>query len=423
MNSKTMFRVEALEARQTHWLGDIVLIRPVSFTMLTLFFGVLACGVLAFLTWGRYTTRSTVSGQLIPDTGLVKVYSTQSAIIQKKLVTEGQHIRKGDVLYRLSSERQSSDNSSIQASISEQVEARRNSLAVERDKTRLLQHDERDALISKIATLKDELATLDSQISVQERRVKFSSENAARYQGLLAQNYISKEQAQQKQEDLLDQENRLQSLKRDRINVQREYGSQQSDLSTLAIRQANQLAQIERNIESAGQEFTESEAKRTLLVVAPESGTATAVAAEEGQAVDATRPLVSIVPTGATLQAQLYAPSRTVGFIKPGDQVQLRYQAYPYQKFGHAKGTVLSVSRTALPASELLGTGNLQSGAAMSSEPLYRVTVGLARQDMLAYGKAEPLQPGMLLDADILQETLRLYEWVLEPLYSITGKL
>ena len=56
-------------------------------------------------------------------------------------------------------------------------------------------------------------------------------------------------------------------------------------------------------------------------------------------------------------------------------------------------------------------------------EPLYRITVDLSAQTIMAYGEARPLQIGMQLEADIMQERRKLYEWVLEPLISITGKL
>ena len=79
---------------------------------------------------------------------------------------------------------------------------------------------------------------------------------------------------------------------------------------------------------------------------------------------------------------------------------------------------MLSVSKTALPSTEISGLPNIGGG-----ESLYRIRVALARQQISAYGKAQSLQAGMLLEADVLQEKRRLYEWVLEPLYSLTGKL
>ena len=417
----TLFRQQALASHKPKWMGEIVLIRPVSFTFLTLFAVALAGLICVFFAWGSYTKRSTVTGQLTPDTGLLKIYVPQPGIVLEKHVTEGQAVRSGDILYVLSSERHSSRIGDTQAAISNQVELRQASLRDEMHKTRSLQQEERAGLIKKIDALKNELMQLASQIEGQGARVKLSEDTVARYQGLMEQDYISKEQLQLKQEELLDQTARLQSLGRDRISIGRELSAQQSELAGLSLKHQNQIAQIERLLSSTGQELTESEAKRRLVITATQAGVATTVIAEVGQSVDGNRPLVSIVPNGANLRADLYAPSRAIGFVKPGDKVLIRYQAYPYQKFGHQQGEVETVAKTALPTTELNGLPTAQSGN--SGEPLYRVSVKLAAQSVNAYGKPQALQAGMLLDADVLQEQRRLYEWVLEPLYSLTGKL
>ncbi len=415
----TLFRPAAIAAKQTNWLGEIVLIRPLSFIFLTAFAAVLAAIVVLFLCWGTYTKRSTASGQLVPDAGLVKVYVQQPGVVLEKRVVEGRHVRRGEVLYVLSSERQGNQGE-VQAGISRQVQSRQHSLQDELGKTRLLQQEEREALVHKIDGLQAEAAKLDGQIDGQRSRVKLAEDTLARYQGLLAQDFIAREQVQQRQEELLDQRARLQGLERERIAVGRELSAQRNELSGLSLKHQNQLAAIERSIAGTSQELAESEAKRSLLVTAPEGGTVTAGVAEVGQTVEPGKPLISVVPVGARMQAHLYAPSRAMGFVKPGDAVLLRYQAYPYQKFGHARGRVLQVARTALPSQELAGVAGSQPGG---GEPVYRITVELARQSIRAYGKPQPLQAGMLLEADVLQDTRRLYEWVLEPLYSLTGKL
>lgn len=423
MNNQPLYRAAAVTANKTKWLGEIILVRPITYSFLTAAAALCAIMVAIFLVWGTYTKRSTVIGQLVPDSGLVKVYAPQIGIVLEKHVAEGQSVNKGDVLYVLSSERQSSTQGQIQAAISQQVESRRESLQEEMSKTRRIQQDEHETLARRVEGLQAETQKLESLIEGQRSRVKLAEDSVARYQGLLAQDYISREQVQQKQEEALDQRARLQSVERELISVGRELAARKSELSSLALKQQNQLAQIDRGISSVGQELAESEAKRRLAITAPESGTATAVVAEVGQMEDGSRPLVSIVPNGAKLQAHLYAPSKAVGFIKPGDTALMRYQAYPYQKFGHAHGTVVSVAKTALPGNEISGLGSLTGGNGQNSEPLYRITVDLAQQSVLAYGQHQPLQAGMLLDADILQDTRHLYEWVLEPLYSLTGKL
>ena len=422
MSDRRLYRPEALKARQIKWLGDIVLIRPVSFTFLCFLTCLSALVVLLFLFFGTYTKRSSVTGQLVPDLGLVKIYVPQFGIVVKKNVVEGQVIKQGDVLYVLSSERRSDTQGSVQERISSQVSTRRDSLKTALEKTRRLNEDERNAAMKRIDGLESEIAKIGNQVEGQASRVKLAEEAVVRMHDLEAQRFISKEQLQQRQADLLDQRARLQSLERDRISVMRDLASQRSDLASMPLRHQNTLAQIERDIISVGQELTESEAKRKLEITAPESGIATAVMAEVGQTVDGGKPLVSLVPVGATMQAYLYAPSRAIGFVRPGDKVLMRYEAYPYQKFGQALGTVTNTAKVALSGSDLFGMSG-SSGQASGSEPLYRVTVNLSEQTIKAYGRPQPLQAGMALEADILQEKRRLYEWVLEPLYSLSGKL
>lgn len=422
MASQPLFRQAALEAQKPKSFGDILLIRPLSYKILSLAAATCALSIVLLFTFGSYTKRSSVTGHLVPNGGLLRIYAPQTGIIQKKQVTEGQQLRSGEVLFLLSSERQSSTLESVQASISEQLGSRHDSLERELERTTRLQQEEQEGMRRQILALQAELAKVDSLLDGQRARVGLAEETSARYQSLLEQDYISREQQQQKHEEWLDQQARLKSIEREQIALRRELAMRQENLAGLRLKQQNQLAQIERYISSTSQELSESEGRRMIAITAPVAGVATAVVGELGQMADARRPLLSIVPAEARLEAQLYAPSRAVGFVKPGATVRLRYQAYPYQKFGHAEGKVVSVARTALPAGEI--SALLPAGfESQTHEPLYLITVTLASQAIQAYGEEHPLQAGMLLEADVLQETRRLYEWVLEPLFSLTGKL
>ena len=416
MKRVSLFREEALSASHVPWLGEIVLIRPLAFSVLTTLAVVFTLLIAALFFFGSYTKRVNVNGQLMSNLGVAKVYPPQAGIVVQKMVSEGQYIRRGDVLYIISSERQSSTRSDIQESISRQVASRELSLRDELAKTRQVQQDEEVVLRKKIETLQTEQDNVLRQLASQRKRIELAEEALKRAEQLLGQGFISKEGIQQKQADLLDQRMRLQALERDQISVGRELLAARNDLDSLPLRQHNQLAQIERLLASATQEWTESEAKRRIAVTAPESGIATAITAEVGQTTDGSKPVASILPQGAQLQAHLYAPSSAIGFLHKEDPVLLRYPAFPFQKFGYAHGVIVSVSRFPLPASEFTGTQS-------DSQPMYRITVKLAQQTMTAYGKPQSLQAGMLVEADVMQEKRKLYEWALEPLYSLTGKL
>ncbi|OLU23288.1 HlyD family secretion protein [Pseudomonas sp. PA15(2017)] len=423
MTDNRLFRQEALDAQQADGFGKIILIRPVSFSVLTLLAAVMVLMVVGLFIFGSYTKRSTVSGQLVPIGGVATVYSPQTGTVLRTFVEEGQLVQGGDPLMIISSERYDSEAGPIQASIIQQLEKRRQSLREELEELNGLQNTERSSLNSHVASLGGELVILDSQIDSQERLLALASDAATRYQGLMEQGYISMDQLQQRQAELLAQRQTLQGLKREYTSVKQRLTERRNELSSLPANQANQRAGIKRQLSVVEQELAESEARRTLLITAPEPGIATAVFAEPGRAVDSSRPLLSIAPANASFQAELYAPSRAIGFIRAGDPVRIRYQAYPYQKFGQYHGRVQSISRTSIPYAQL---SNMVGGvplAGLEGEPLYRLRVTLDDQAVKAYGEPRPLQNGMLLDAQILQDTRRLYEWVLEPLYSLTGKL
>lgn len=102
-------------------------------------------------------------------------------------------------------------------------------------------------------------------------------------------------------------------------------------------------------------------------------------------------------------------------------KVLLRYQAYPYQKFGQYEAIVHEVAGTSISAQDLTLPGAV-TAAKQPSEPFYRIRLKLKQQSVFVYGKPVDLKPGMLLDASIILEHRHLYEWVLEPLFSISGR-
>ncbi|OAD82483.1 secretion protein [Comamonas thiooxydans] len=417
------YRKEASSAEVVPWLGKIILTRPLSFTMLVTLAGTVTVTLFAILILGSYTKRTTVKGQLVPVGGQMKVYALQAGVILEKYVSEGMTVARGAPLYKISSERYDANASPVQAEISSHLTDRRDLLTGELEKARKLHADERDTLVRKLASISRESKALEAQIVSQRQLVHITKDASQRYQGLVEKGYISTDQFQQRQADHLAQMKVLQGLERELAALDQQRVERSNELSGLDLRQANQLAATDRLISAVKQELAESEARRTVLIRAPEAGVATAAFAEVGHSVDSGLPLVSIVPSNTQLEAELYAPSKSIGFIKSGDAVNIRYQAYPYQKFGIYKGQVLSISRSSIPPAELARTVNGIHGMDSSTEQLYRLRVGLSAQDVLAYGQPRPLQSGMHLDADIMQDKRRLYEWVLEPLFSLTGRV
>jgi membrane fusion protein len=415
-SSVPLFRQEALDAAGSRRFGTVLLARPLGHALLTAFFAAIAVGLIAFFAFFGITRKVQVSGVLLPTDGLIRLVATQSGIVERR-VAEGQAVRRGAVLFVLTSERAGGSQGDADATIAALLQARRTSLVDERAQARLQARQRDDASRRRMAELDAEIERIAAQIALQQRRVALGEAAVRRYADLADAHFVSPAQVQDRQVELLDQRQRLGELERARAAIGRERSTQGDGLRDARIQAQREQEAAERSIAAIEQDLAENEVRRRTEVRAPRDGIVTAITADPGQSVGANQVLATLLPAEAELEAELYVPSRAAGFLRPGMPVLVRYQAYAYQKFGPANGTVREVSHTAMrPQDFSLPVANA------SGEPQYRVRVRLARQTVAAYGTDQPLRSGALLDASILLEQRRLYEWVLDPLYTITGR-
>ncbi len=417
-----LFRPAVLAERQTQWLGTVLLAPRPSHRNFTVFAAIAAAAVIGFLLFADFTRKERISGWLVPQQGLVRVFAPQAAVVTQIYVQEGSHVRKGDPLVVLSTEMQSATRGATQAEIARRLTSRRDSLREALRQQQRLAAQQSRALSDRLGALQAEQQQLEREIALQQSRVRLTEKGEIRQRQLRESGFISDQQLQVAEESGLEQGGKLRALERNRITTLRDRLALEGELKDLPLKSNSIIAGMEREISEIEQELAATEARREIVLSAPRHGIVTAIQAEPGGRANPALPLLNIVPAGAKLVAHLFSPTRAIGFVRPGQRVLLRYQAYPYQKFGHYEGTVANVSRSAvnpaeLPA-ELAGLSSLYG----SNELVYRITVSLTSQVITAYGEPVPLQPGMQLDADVAIEKRRLYEWVLDPLFTLTGK-
>ena len=411
----SLFRSEVFAAKQNRWTGQIVLVRPFSLLALTFFAAGLAAALIAFAVFGSYTNKTTVEGQLVPLGGVVRVYAPETGVITSKQVADGDFVRAGDVLFTLSTAR-SDGAGNVQTRLI--ADAKLKKARQER-----IHANEKTAQENTLRRLRQQLQHIQGQIAVQQKRIALNSKMLAKQNELVRQGALSELEKTNYENMLLGLQTDFAAYQREESSLKREIAVQQSNLNKLPEQQANEISQFERTLAAYEQEILDYGVRDGQTIRATVSGYANAVNADVGQQVDASRLLASIVPQTAQLQANLYVPSRAVGFVKPNDEVVLRYQAYPYQKFGHAKGRIVSIAQTALNKQELANLGNIFTNPALLNEPAYLVKVKLDKQTISLYGKETKLPIGMTAEADILHENKKLYEWMLDPLYSVVGKV
>lgn len=417
--SRPLFREEALRARDP-WLGRVRLLRPLSLDLVTLGVLALVLAVAAFLSLAQYTRKATVDGALVPDRGLIRLVPSEAATVIERRVSEGQAVRAGDTLFVLALER---PRLLAQA----QADVRRSLVERQRSLQDAARHQEGLAaaqvlaLDRRLQTLEAEQAQVDSERVLQQQRLALAQQALQRLEALHREQFISDAQVLTKKEELLGLQAQLQALERQRTALARERAQLDGERRSLPLLARSAQGGIERDLAELSREAAEQDSERQLIVRAPQDGLVSAVLAEPGQSVSPASALASLVPQGAVLQAQLYAPSRAVGFVRPGQSVRMRLEAFPYQKFGQLEGQVLQVSRTPLAAGELAAQAMSGAATGPAGEAMFRITVGLDADSAARWPHA--LVAGMRLQADVLQERRRLIEWLFEPLFGLQHRL
>ncbi|WP_296282509.1 HlyD family efflux transporter periplasmic adaptor subunit [Pseudoxanthomonas sp.] len=417
--TQPLFRPEVLEAKRGSWLGGISLAQPVSLWVLTLATALAATAIVLFVTFGTYTRRSTVTGQLVPSQGLATVLAPATGVVTKLGAEEGSHVASGDALAVVTVPRATLAAGDTQVALEQRLQQRQDGLLSTQQAQQAQLRVQAQGANAQLVVAQRELAQIESEVITRQDQIRIATETLARLRRLEGGQYVSVLQIKQQEATVLEYTGQMQSLQRQAIGIRRLIAQLQQAVDELPAQGQASAAGFQRELAQLEQERVQMQAGSSLVVKAPVAGVVATQVVKQGQSVHADQPLMTLLPGDGRLEAELLVPSRAIGFIEPGDRVLLRYQAFPYQKFGHQEGRIAAISRSALSPGELGALiGNAQQG-----EPFYRVTVSLARQEITAYGKPEALKPGMLVDADVLGERRALVEWIFEPLYSLGGKV
>jgi len=371
-----LFRPAAVAAQRHDWQGRIVLTRAWSLAALGALLAAAACSLILLACFGSYTAHTTLRGRLVVARGVVEVTSATAGTIVERRASEGRRVAAGETLYVVSSESLSQSGTPLGQEVAAQLARRRVSLVAQIASTAELERTEREALGMRRAALRSELASLDEALTVERRRLGLVTSAAERYASLRARGFIAEEQRAEREAVLLQQQSRIDGLQREQAGLARLDAELEGRAATLPLERAHAIAELERAVTATDREIAENDARRASLVTAPASGTITAPTGGIAEPVQRGQVLARIVPDDAVLEAELLAPSRAVGFVVAGGEVRLRYAAFPYQKFGLAQGSVVSVSEAPLAPTE----------AAARGEPVYRVVVALRSQAVMAYG-------------------------------------
>lgn len=423
-----LFRDEVVQARRAQYLGSIRIGHRASFMLMALASVAIVAAAVSYARWGQVAHRVRLNGLLVPTLGAVDLISSQAGILTEIRVREGESVRAGQVLAKVGTDRASAQGATAEL-VARSLQQRRASLIAEMELAQRQARLREQALAGQLSAAETEHEHALAEVEALEHRVDLAGRSVERFQALARDGFVADLKAQEQQEQAIDFGIRLRQARRNLAALEREMQSLKAQRTAEGGVLQQQLSQLDRALASLDQEVVENGARGNLILAAPRDGIVASLNFRSGQAIQAGQAVLSLLPEdmpgkAGLLEAHLYAPSRTTGFVRAGQKVWLRYAAYPYQKFGLEPGHIAGVSRSPINTQDLpSGQVQVMLQAVKSSEPLYRVTVALEHQLMRAQGQDHPLKPGMVLEADVLLERRAVWEWLLEPLLTIAAAI
>lgn len=404
----TLFRPEVIEARRHRLAGTVIAAVPPSSKLYTAITASLAAVIIAILIFGSYASTANVRGVISYNAGLARVTSTAAGDVRAILVTSGQAVEAGAPLINLSTAQGAKGLSAQLDEITTQIAQLDRQLDIAVASSTV----DTQALRQQRGGLIDTVASLERQRSISESQVRLGEQSLARFNRLAKQGAGSQRQADEARADLLSRRAQSEALGERLVDARSKIGAIAIQLGQRALDgdKARSMLLTQRAALVAQRE----DIKRAdhIVLTAPVAGVVSDISAEVGQHLGPDKSLVTIIPRGSHIEAWLYAPSNAIGFAQPGQRVRLRFDAYPYQKYGWGRGTVVAISRAAIDPANV-------DAAVRPSEPAFRIRVRIDSMGSIQMPK-DALRPGMTLAADVALKRRPLWALMLG---SVTGAI
>lgn len=409
---ESLFREEVVTARNMRLDGEVLLCRPLQAHAII---GLLTSCMFGLAIWigtGSYARTEITRGMLATDAETAKVIAPRPGVVTHLAVTDGQKVHKGMVLATIQVDQLDADGKRATEERLGAIDAQK-SLGIRQIAAARAQGDsERVGLLAGIESNRAQSLNVKEQVSIQSSIIKSLEVVYERYLPLASRGFIAQSQMEARKQQILEAKQQLSQLKQKIILLDMSNNEAMAQLRRSEAAEEGQANSAKSSLEGLRAERSRLKAEQAYVLTAPVDGVVTTVQTGVGRTVDSIMPLMTIVPTNSVVHADLYAPSRAIGFLRVGDEVRLLYDAFPHQRFGSFRGSVRVVSRVALDPRQI-------DAPFKSDEPVYRVTVTLERQTVSGYGEDVRLQPGMTLSANIILERRNFLQWVLEPLDAV----
>ena len=400
----------------------------------------------AFGIWlavGTLDVVAVAEGRLVPRSQLRIVQPAEGGVLREILVAEGERVRAGQVLGRMDVRIAVAEATAIRADLAlRQLQLRRIDAELQSEKLAMHAGDpqplyaqveaQRDARVrayeNSLAEERAAIARARREMqAAQETRGKLAGtlpvlvEQERAFERLASEGFAGKLMLNQRSRERMEAE---QDLRAQEHRVESAHASIEQAGHKLAQLSANYRAQLrserieaERERSRLSQELEKLLHRQQLAELrAPADGVIKDLATHtHGSVLAPGAVLMTLVPEGEVLQAEVWLQNQDAGFVRAGQPAKLKLASFPFQRYGMMDGRVLRVSADSTER----GAADPGRGPATNA---YRATVELATQQLRAGEATHGLLPGMQLTAEIRLAERTLLEYLLSPVQKVAAE-
>ncbi len=417
---KNIYRKEAIEYKKIHWKGKALLLAGIPAWLVTLLASLFLLALVLSLIFCTFTQRIDVRGEVITLPHSVNVFAPQQGFVVNQHVKVGDIVNKGQPLYELDVSR-NTINGNVSAA---QIEVINEKIANAEDIISKLTRNKAEtltALDKQIKTTSASLAETNRMLATTQVGLNKMHTNLSSYDKYLKDGLITKDQYNYQHSLYFQQQSAYQSLVTQKMQLESQLTQTNSDKITKAADFDNQISSQHNQINDYKNQLVESNANGNLIIKATTNGKIESLAVTKGQMVENGSSLAQIKPTGdIEYYLILWLPNNTIPYVKPGDTINIRYDAFPVDKFGQFPGKVISISSVPASRQEMAEYTNVNNGTSQQELALYKAIIKIKDKTFNYNGKTLTLSNGLKAQAVVFLEERPLYMWMFTPFYKMT---
>ena len=417
---KNIYRKEAIEYKKIHWKGKALLLAGIPAWLVTLLASLFLLALVLSLIFCTFTQRIDVRGEVITLPHSVNVFAPQQGFVVNQHVKVGDIVNKGQPLYELDVSR-NTINGNVSAA---QIEVINEKIANAEDIISKLTRNKAEtltALDKQIKTTSASLAETNRMLATTQVGLNKMHTNLSSYDKYLKDGLITKDQYNYQHSLYFQQQSAYQSLVTQKMQLESQLTQTNSDKITKAADFDNQISSQHNQINYYKNQLVESNANGNLIIKATTNGKIESLAVTKGQMVENGSSLAQIKPTGdIEYYLILWLPNNTIPYVKPGDTINIRYDAFPADKFGQFPGKVISISSVPASRQEMAEYTNVNNGTSQQELALYKAIIKIKDKTFNYNGKTLTLSNGLKAQAVVFLEERPLYMWMFTPFYKMT---